>query len=263
MHICSIIGARNEAHYFPYLIPYLTSQDIDVVIIDHASTDDTLPIARSFLGRGVLDIVHLPFNGFFALREQLRKKQEIAKALDHDWIIHHDADEIFEDVRPGKCLREALEEADQEGYNVINFDEFTFVPMSGQSYKGRDYRQEMRHYYFFEPSPLRLMRAWKRSLRASNIDDGGHHLIGEAMRICPLHHGMRHYLGLSESHLRRKYLNRSYAPDEIENGWHDNRVIISESNLVVPNENELFMLPSARSKDFNKSSPRKTHFWEW
>ena len=263
MHICALIGTRNEELYLPYLIPYLVNQDIDVILIDNESTDDTLPIARSFLGRGVLDIVQLSFKGYFALRDQLHKKQEIAKRLHHDWLIHHDADEILEHCRPGKSLREAIEETDQDGYNVINFDEFAFVPMGKQAYEGRDYRHEMRHYYFFEPYTLRLMRAWKRNLRVFNIEDGGHRLVGEGLHIYPTSHILRHYIGLSEAHLRRKYLHRLYAPAEIQDGWHDNRIIISESNLVVPEEPDLFALPSPQSKDFNKNAPRKTHFWQW
>ena len=121
----------------------------------------------------------------------------------------------------------------------------------------------MLFYYFFERSALRLMRAWKRSLGAFNLDHAGHRLSGEGIHIYPANHTLRHYIGLSEAHLRQKYLTRKFAPEAIAAGWHDNRIIINESNLVVPEEHDLFALPSPQSKAFNKSIPRKTHFWEW
>jgi hypothetical protein len=74
-----------------------------------------------------------------------------------------DADEIREAPPPYSTLREGLEGADREGFNAVNFDEFVFLPTSEEeSFEGTDYVASMEYYYFFEPRPLRQVKAWKK-----------------------------------------------------------------------------------------------------
>jgi hypothetical protein len=99
---------------------------------------------------------------FFDLRAVLRAKEKLAREINADWFIHHDADEIREAPAPYKTLREAICAVDREGYNAINFDEFVFVPTSdNDSFEGTDYPKTMRYYYFFEPCPLRQIKGGK------------------------------------------------------------------------------------------------------
>src|ERR1700688_5162437 len=84
--------------------------------------------------------------------------------------------------REGEGLRDALSRLDAEGWNVVNFDEFVFLPIE------RDYQPEMwgrqpiSYYYFFQPSSPRLMRAWKRNGGFSSAAFGGHLLAGSNLR---------------------------------------------------------------------------------
>ena len=54
---------------------------------------------------------------------------EVVEALNSDWVVHVDADVIMHSYREGEGLREGLSRLDAEGWNVVNFDEFVFLPI--------------------------------------------------------------------------------------------------------------------------------------
>lgn len=74
----------------------------------------------------------LPFDGVFDLKKMLLVKQEIAGTLDADWLIRLDADEILHPYHQGESLREGITRLDAKGWDVINFDEFVFLPGDGR-----------------------------------------------------------------------------------------------------------------------------------
>ena len=81
-----------------------TEQGIDVVLIDNASTDETVRICQEFLGCGLLSIKHLPWRGVFDLGAQLASKKAVIQSLLHDWIIHADADKWLQSPVQGESL---------------------------------------------------------------------------------------------------------------------------------------------------------------
>ena len=154
----------------------------------------------------------LPYRGVFSLTEQLAAKAEAYRRIESDWLIHQDADEILESPRAEESLREGIEREAAEGWNVINFDEFVFVPPLGkEAAERRDFYRETLHYYFFEPEPWRLMRAWQNVPGILQVS-GGHKLDGPGLRRCPENFVLRHYPTLNLNHARRKYSLRRFAP---------------------------------------------------
>ncbi len=264
LSICAIIAVRNEYPYLKILLPYLAAQDIDVVIIDHGSNDGSERLFKEFKDNPVIRLEQVPYSGFFSLSDQLSIKAKIISEVDHDWIIHHDADEIMEHSRPGSSLRDAIFEAEEYGSNVINFDEFVFLPEKHGDYFHRDYYRELLRYYFYEPHGNRLNRVWKRDCRFKNLTTGGHIIKGEGVKVFPGNHILRHYIVLSERHAKSKYLNRTFDEKDSEYGWHRNRIGILESNLGMPGEHEfLYSLENNISKSFYKGNPAGKHFWDW
>lgn len=264
LRICAIIAARNESQYLETLLPILAEQNIDVAIIDNESTDGSKDLFSKFTNNPIIIQETLPFRGFLSMPEVLAAKQEICKKIDHDWVIHHDPDEIMEHFQPGKSLRDAICEADELGYNAINFDEFVFIPRPGSDYFQGNYYTEVLHYYFFEPSRNRLNRAWKRVMQFRNDASGGHRLEGNSLLIAPENHILRHYIVLGEEHARRKYLNRSFDKIDLARGWHGNRLNFTHENLLLPSEsNFLCELEKYNSKDFCGDKPTAKHFWQW
>lgn len=268
LSICAVIAARNEAQYLRVLLPILASQAIDVAIIDNGSTDDSHEVYSAFWESPVIRIEHLAHRGFFSLTEQLERKREIYASLKHDWVIHHDADEVFESRERGGTLRDAIQEADEGKFNALNFDEFVFLPEPEAHYDRGDYYRGMLRYYFFEPVPNRKNAVWKRTAGLDNVWSGGHQLRGPRLRIFPQNHVFRHYIVLSYEHAKAKYLGRTFDAADIDRGWHGgpygNRLNFTEDNLRIPAQSQfLLSLETYWSRSFSRARPSKWHYWLW
>lgn len=264
LSICAVIAVRNDAQYLRFLLPLLANQGIDVAILDHESADDCQALFSEFAKNPIILLERIPFRGYFSLAEQLEAKQKIYRRVKHDWVIHHDVDEILENIQPGLTLRDAIQDAHDMGYDVINFDEFVFLPEPGSDYSDSNHYRRMLRYYFYEPEKNRLNRAWKRALNLDNTTSGGHRLSGRSFSISPVNHILRHYIALSYEHVKRKYLSRAFDSQELMQGWHKSRVAITESNLKLISASPfLFQLDAYDSKKFCKDRPADKHYWQW
>jgi glycosyltransferase involved in cell wall biosynthesis len=260
--IAAIICARNEELHIESSLRCFAAEGIDVVLLDHASTDGTRAIAEGFLGKGLLRIVDLPWQGTFSLLQQLRAKAEVAEGLDHNWIVHADADEWLQPAPRFASLREGIASADAGGYNAINFEEFVFVARDDESFEGRPYRELMRRYYFFAPRPHRLHRAWRARSGLTNIAGGGHHLSSGKVQLFPENFILRHYITLSRSQVVSKYAGRCFSQEELRRGWHANRKMPA-ARLTLTQPWRLKILEAAQSRDFDRTEPQTLHYWEW
>jgi hypothetical protein len=137
----------------------LIGSGLEVYLIDNESTDGTREIASEFRGRGLIDIEKLPWTMEFSLSDQLRGKQRVFAASNHDWIVHADADEWLCSPIEGQSLLEGLTAAEEGGYNCVNFHEIVFVPRRDEDFYAHDYASRMSTYYFFHPHYPRLIRA--------------------------------------------------------------------------------------------------------
>jgi glycosyltransferase involved in cell wall biosynthesis len=257
----AIVCLRNEELYVRRCLESLLAEGLEVFVIDHASSDRTVEIAGEYVGRGVIDVQPLPFGGHYALAEVLRAKRAVLGRLPHDWVVHVDADEWLQ-ARAAEPLCDLLARADRAGCNCVNFDEFVFVPVGEEDFRGRPHHLEMRWYYFFEPMPARLLRAWKRTAGLSNHASGGHTLTGET-RVWPISQNMLHYVCLSRLHFEDKYLRRQYPAEELARDWHRNREVIKGGFRWPTDRQGLLHLPVGDPKGFDRTAPRAQHFWEW
>jgi hypothetical protein len=201
----------------------------------------------------------------FSLSDQLRAKQRVLAASDHDWIIHADADEWLCSPIERQSLLEGLTAADEGGYNCVNFHEIVFIPLPGEDFHADDYASRMSTYYFFQPHYPRLNRAWSRRVKLDNFESGGHTLVGEGLNRSPLDFILRHYIVLSEAHAQAKYIGRRFSDEDRARGWHANRPIITRENLKVKPIPELRRIEDdpAKHNRFDLSMPMTKHFWEW
>lgn len=269
MNILAIIAARNERLHIRRCIENLVNDGIEVALIDHESSDGTREIAERYAGTGIHKIINLKWDGFFSLEKQLIAKQDIINNCKHEWVAHFDADEWPSCPSQFSSLNQMVEAADRDNYSIINFNEYAFVPLPGEKYDFTGYENLMKNYYFFEPSYPRLQRIWRRSCNLSNIDHGGHKLRGDMGLQFPVDGHLRHYIALGEDHAIQKYTERKFAENEVERGWHRNRIIITPSMLSnyfsnkLLHSNRIKTLENYNSKNFDKSAPQKKHFWEW
>jgi len=259
----AIMCARNEEAHIWSALTDLIGEGCEVILIDHDSADRTVAIAREFLGRGLLAIERLSWTGRFSLTEQLDAKWRIIDRLDHDWIVHVDADEWLSGPDPGQTLLQGLRAADAAGYNCVHFNEYVFVPQPGEDLWGmEDYRRRLTRYYFFQPRYPFLLRAWKNRAGLENRDHAGHLLSGEA-RWYPRDFPLRHYIFLSETHARRKYLTRQFDEAEVGLGWHRDKLRATSETLWFPGDERMHFLPRWSSKHFDAGTPFTEHYWEW
>ena len=261
VRLTAIIAARNEAPYIGRCCEHLATQGISFAVIDNGSTDGTRAIVDSFQGRGLICVADHPYHGVYDWDALLKHKEELARDLDSDWFMHLDADEIPESPQRHESLLARIATADAEGYTAVNFDEFVFVPETeDESHEGRDYVLEMHKYYFFQPWPERLIRAWRKTAEIDLASSGGHAAMSSNRRLCPENFVLRHYIALSMEQLVRKYLhNRVYSEAEVAKGWHTWRSQLTGTMIRVPPADELFDTRS--DQGWIRSRPHDRHLF--
>lgn len=255
MRCVAVIMARNASAYISRCFEYLFSQGIEVAFLDHCSDDASYDIAKNYVGDGLCYLERVPFDGVFSLQEQLKIKQQLIESLTCDWVVHADIDEMPE--APGDItMAESLLREDVAGFNVVNFRELVFLPVEQEHCF-----YESLYYYYFAPWHPRLMRAWKKSANLSALSSGGHVLQGD-VKLSPVDHVLRHYIFSSQQHAFDKYTSRVFSDEELEVGWHRNRINIMPERMVFPEKSRLNKLSDADSREYDFSAPWKKHYWE-
>jgi glycosyltransferase involved in cell wall biosynthesis len=260
MRVLAILATHNERRFIAGCLDHLSGQGVDVYLIDNGSTDETVAIAERFLGRGLAGIEHFPRAGIFEWQSLLRRKEELSAELDADWFVHVDADEIRLPPRSGQTLREKIAEVDSEGWNAIDFMEFTFIPTrENQDNDHAHFRRTMRHYYPFAPFTPHRLTAWKRQPAQVELAWSAGHLVRfPGLRVYPEQFRMRHYLFLSVGHFLEKYGQRVFSGKELELGWHGWRADFDAFKIALPSQDEMRIWTS--DDDLDSSNPRTSHF---
>jgi glycosyltransferase involved in cell wall biosynthesis len=257
----AVVALRNESRHVDGLLRRLVEDGLDVVVIDHGSTDGSGEIAARWQGNGVLWVEQRPFDGVFRLEELLGWKEETYARLDHEWLAHVDADEWLHSPRDGERLIDLIRRADASGANVVNFDEFTFVP-DVELPAGADPREIFTTYYHFAPSSPRLMRMWRRDAGLSGVANAGHVLSGSDIQLFGEAGVLRHYPVLDADGQNVKYLDRVFAKEEVGRSWHRNRIGVRSEDFAIRESPSLRRLARWSSRDFDRSVPVKLHYWE-
>jgi glycosyltransferase involved in cell wall biosynthesis len=259
--VMALLATYNEERFIGACLEHLRRQEVDAYVIDNCSTDQTLDIVHRYLGRGVVGVETFPRRGVYSWRPILERKERLASTLDADWFMHADPDEIRLPLRSDRTLRQSFAELDAQGYNAVNFQEFTFVPtQEAPDHDHKDFQKTMRWYYPFLPSadPHRV-NAWKRQSRPVELAwSGGHHVRFSGLRIFPQWLPMRHYLFLSIGHAVYKYIERGYDSAEVSMGWHRLRASLYREMIRLPSATELRLYRSDDQLD--ASNPRSKHY---
>jgi hypothetical protein len=241
MRVVAMIQVYNERRFVAPCIEHLRDQGVDVYLIDNDSSDDTLAIAERYLGDGVIGIESLPRAGSFELRRQCVRQEELAASLDADWLIHYDADEMRVSPQRGQSLAEAIREADEAGFNAVNFLEFAFVPtVEAPDHDHPAFARTMRSYYPFEPSFPHRCNAWKRQDGPVELAwSAGHVVRFPGLKMAPGSLCLRHYLFLSVPHALEKFVRKDFAEAEVAEGWHGWRPALRPEDVRLPSARQL------------------------
>jgi glycosyltransferase involved in cell wall biosynthesis len=260
MQVVAIVAARNEERFITDCFDHLLRQGVQGYLIDNGSTDRTVTLAERFLGRGLVGIETIRHEGTYPWRAILERKEQVGAALDADWIMHVDADERPLPPAWASTLAAAFAQVAVQGYNAVNFIEFTFVPTrEAPDHDHPDFQRTMCWYYPFIPLEPFLTRAWKRQRSPVELAWSGGHLVRfPGLRVCPESFPMRHYQFLSVPHAVEKYVKRPYDPVELEMGWHGWRARLTRETIELPMREELREYSSDRALD--ATNPRTTHY---
>ncbi|HMD37381.1 MAG TPA: glycosyltransferase family 2 protein [Vicinamibacterales bacterium] len=224
MKIVAIIAAFNEADIIATVVDDLIQQGISVYFLDDGSTDRTIAAVEPFVGRGVAAIERMDAsNGHFDWERILHRKAQLARELDADWFIHHDADEFRESPWPHLTLAEAIRRVDAAGYNAIDFASFNFWPVHDDFELGADVRAAYPYYSEHAPFDRVQIRCWKKADDVDLAASGGHEARFAGRKVFPLRFVLRHYPIRGEAHGRRKIFDerrKRFRAEERARGWH-------------------------------------------
>ena len=227
--VIALIAAFNEEDVIGEVIAHLHAQDVAVYLIDNGSTDATLDIARRAIGHGVVGVeTYTPSDPDAAPGYDwgglLARKAALARELQADWFIHHDADEIREAPWAGMSLNHALRLVDTLGYNAVDFEVCNFWPTIEDDPAARSVVERLRYCEPAEWFDRTQIKCWKNSGQALDLVTSGGHDVGfEGRRVCPLRFIVRHYPIRSQEHGARKvFAERKprFLATERQRGWH-------------------------------------------
>ena len=149
MRIVAILAVRNERAYLSNCLSHLVAKGIAFAVVDNDFTDGSTELVHDRKFAHHLAGYHrVPFSGTFSWEEILRAQEQLLHAIDADWHLLLAPDEIMHSYVPDGSLASAIARVDQQGYDVINFDEFVFLPVDGDYVPDIDGMQPLRYYYF-------------------------------------------------------------------------------------------------------------------
>jgi glycosyltransferase involved in cell wall biosynthesis len=259
MKIIAILATYNEERFVGNCVRNLVSQGASIYLIDNQSTDATVGIVEQAAGNALVGVESFPRDGIYEWEGILKRKEQVANCTDADWFMHVDADEIHLPPLGSPTLAHAFEQADIAGYNVVNFVEFTFLPVAESPDHDHDnYLATMRWYYPFKQSETYLTRAWRRQDAAVELAwSGGHQVRFPGANIDHRWFRIKHYLFVSLGQLDRKYIQRRYSASEVNKGWHGWRANLKRENIALPLASEVRQTSS--DEDLDASHPRARH----
>ena len=228
--ITAIVAAFNEADIIQQTVGDLVQQGIAVHVIDDGSTDGTAQALEPLLSSGLVRIERCPqpdgpgsAAGEFSLARILGRKEHLARELDVDWFVNHDADEFRESPWPHLNLRQGIELVDRLGYNAIDFAVLNFWPTHDRFDAKADIREVFQYFERGQDFNRVQVRCWKKAADIDLQSSGGHDARFASRRVFPLRFVMRHFPIRGQAHGRRKVFEERkprFAGDERGRGWH-------------------------------------------
>lgn len=227
--VTAIVTCRNAEALLPAFIDHNQKMGVEIVVIDHGSTDDTEKIATGHLGTSVKDVISTPFSGAFDLTAQLELKSQVIKAQKSDWIVHADVDE-FLTPKDGMTIPEAVTSVDQAAFaceehlHLPLFDDEEHDPLNFRrtmSQTTRMMERDEKQRLFRRDAPLDVWMATGGHTITRKVED----LAEEKLRL-------DHYLGLSLDDIRGQYYGRVFARRDLQKLWHLNRKAAAQFDIV-------------------------------
>jgi len=196
----------NDADFIEEVIEHLISQEIPLVVLDNGSTDGTYEICNKFLGKGILNL-HQFKTDRFKVELVHRILYDMALLHSPDWVIRSDSDEILETGVQDHTLKQGIEQADAESYNLIQSDRYDFFMTDDDLEEAKSVKEKFRYYSYHGDC---IYRAWK-FFPGIMADYTPHYPVFpdcKGYKISPQKMIMRHYPYRSIEQAERKVKDR-------------------------------------------------------
>ena len=256
--VIAILNTYNEEKLIRVCLEHLRKQGLDFIIIDNESTDRTIEIAKEFEGKGLIAVETIHRDNNFSLIPLLIRKEELASELCADWFMHVDCDEFRFPPAPYKTLKEAFVAVDFQGFNAVEFMEYTFVATKEHpEHDPETFLNSMQWYYSFQPFRPHRINAWKRCKEPVELKSfGGHQVNFPGRKVCPEYFILKHYTYLNRKSAIEKFVNTVFDPSEDD--MHGFRHGLCENDIILPSENQLRKFISNDKLD--ASNPRTERY---
>ena len=234
VRMLGMLLSYNDADILGPVIDHLALNGHDVVVWNHGSDDDTEPVARARLGRGVIeyqdiDRTQVPFAGLYGVAA--RYLTSVYGGL-YDWLSWPDQDEVLEGPDPMRPYGEQVAEFLAAGGDWVEFDNFVFWFTDEDDARVANPVERVRRYNL-SPAASPRVRAWRFALTNERRLGNSNPIEG---RKAATNWPLRHYPMRSiEQARRRAHHDRNQAGFQFgDKNWHYERFREDERALVVP-----------------------------
>jgi hypothetical protein len=239
--VAAIINVFNEKDILEHVARYLHDQGVQVHIVDNWSTDGSYEIANALVEQAVCaNVVRFPTAppADYDWLGLLRHAAEYGAALQSDWVIHYDADELRYSPWTSVTLTEAISFVDGLGYTAIDFTVLNFGFTDGDDQV--PFSPGARGFFDFgrHTSYQVQIKAWKNQGQIVDLGSSGGHIAKfTGSRVFPLKFLTKHYPLRSTiqatTKLFRDRLPR-FARETRELGWHTHYDIFRQVGNIQP-----------------------------
>ena len=231
-----VLLCYNDADVLAPVVEHLVRNRHDLVVWNHGSEDETDEVARSYLGRGVIDYQELdrdevPFAGLYG---ECGRYLVQTYGRRYDWLSWPDQDEILEGPDLSRPYHEQVTELMAAGHDWIEFDNFVFWFTAEDDGAVQDPVERIRRYNLYHSASPRI-RAWRMSCTNERRLGNANPPLG---RKSPVNFPLRHYPMRSLAQARRRAEHDRNQPgfQEGDKNWHYERFRDDEDALRVPVE---------------------------
>ena len=211
-----MIPVYNEEDIIEEVINHLLSQGIELVILDNGSIDDTFDICKKYVGKGLLKLEKFETDSWNA---SLFKEMLYHMAIEQkpDWVILNDADELLECPKNEINLKNAIENVDKHGCNLIQFNRFDFFMTNEDKSEISSVKERMMYYSYQGDYVYRI---WKYFPGIRIGDTAGHYPIfpeNHPYRVYREKFIMRHYPFRTNKQASKKMVGRTRGSGKAKN----------------------------------------------
>lgn len=202
-----MMSVYNDEDIIHEVLEHNIAQGLEFVVLDNGSSDSTFDICKEFLNKGILNLFQYESKNW-DYPTILRMIYDMALVYSPDWVVYCDSDEMFESGMNNLILKDVTSKADNENYNMIQFDRFDFHMTNSDIEKSNSIKKRLPYYLHNIDF---LYRAWKYYPGIRIRDGGGHIPIfpeGHKYKIYPQKCVIRHYMYRSKEQAEKRLASR-------------------------------------------------------